>query len=133
MTTSTLEGFLGKDRRILGTRERTYTAMRYNDLAGREVETEITVPSRDFARLSLATHRWKSGRQETRWHQLVVWNVDEPRWQNLRLARKGDRVRVTGRLERRRFTGADGEPREVEQFVVESFSLVRIKPRREFP
>jgi hypothetical protein len=39
MTTVNLVGFLGQDRQILDTRERTVTAWRYNDLAGRRVET----------------------------------------------------------------------------------------------
>jgi single-stranded DNA-binding protein len=130
MATLTLEGFLGKDRTILETRERTYTATSWNEVAEQAEEYEATVPSREFARLSLASHHWEAGRRVTRWHQLVVWNVEDGRFRNVLLARKGDRVRVTGRVEQRRFIGRDGVERTARQVVVESFHLVRIKPRR---
>lgn len=133
MTTVTLIGYLGKDRQILDTRERSYTAMRYNDLAGRKVETEIPIPSQEYARLSLATHQWERGRQVTRWHRLVAWDVNRPEFRGVRLARKGDRVEITGRVEAFSTASSEGEPREMPQIVIESFRLVQVKPRREWP
>jgi single-stranded DNA-binding protein len=133
MTTVNLVGFLGQDRQILDTRERTVTAWRYNDLAGRRVETEVLIPSQEFAVLSLAIHYRQRERRVTRWYRLVAWNVNRAEFRGVRLARKGDQVRVTGRLETVRITTPAGEVREAPQVIVDSFHLLRIKPRREWP
>jgi single-stranded DNA-binding protein len=129
-TTLTLIGFLGKNREIRATRERTDTFTRYNPVAESDDTYEVTHPSRDFARLSLAERTGGA----TRWHQLVVWDLDRHQdARAVRLARKGDLVQVTGRRETYRYTSAAGEPHEIEQLVVESFSIRRPKPRCEYP
>jgi single-stranded DNA-binding protein len=133
MTTVTLEGFLGRDRQILDTRERTYTKTWYDTLVEQEVEAEVVIPSQRYARLSLATHERQDGKPITRWHRLIAWHVDRTEFQNVRLARKGDRVRVTGRVESFRTTTPQGETRVVPQVVVDSFHLVKIKARCEYP
>ena len=65
-----------------------------------DLEFEITRPGRDFAALSLAVAR---GRR-TDWHQLRAFNIDPHHPQSryrelyaLRIARKGDLIRVLGR------------------------------------
>lgn len=66
-----------------------------------DAEIEIARPPREFAALSVATHH----RGQTVWHQLRAFNIDpghpQTRYRELfaiRLARKGDRVRVLGRM-----------------------------------
>lgn len=66
-----------------------------------DAEIEITRPPREFAALSVATHH----RGKTVWHQLRAFNIDpdhpRTRYRELfavRLARKGDRVHLIGRV-----------------------------------
>ncbi len=66
-----------------------------------DAEIEITRPPREFAALSVATHH--QGRAV--WHQLRAFNIDpahpQSRYHELygvRLARKGERVHVIGRM-----------------------------------
>ena len=134
-TTITLTGFLGKDREIRETRERTYTrrepatrlefhcggALRYEDVLPNRGDHEVTVPSRQYALLSLATHRWQGSEQTTTWHRIVAWNLDRLERMPVRLCRKGDRVRITGRPTS--FTTADG--RTIEQIELESLQILR--------
>ena len=54
--TRTLIGFLGKDREIRITRERTYTKTVHNKVIDGDEEIEVHVPSRSYMKLSLATH-----------------------------------------------------------------------------
>lgn len=114
--TITLTGYLGRDRTIRDTRPRTRTVMIYDPAFHTEVPRTFTRTS-EYAVLSLATHEGR----ETTWHRLIAFDLDT--FSSLRLARKGDRVRVTGRRET--FRGID-------QVVVESFELLRIKPREHF-
>lgn len=133
MSTLILKGFLGKDREILQTTERTEIRRRWNDVAEQYDEYEVTLPARDYARLSLSAMRQVDGRWVQRWHRLVVWGLADQAWWNVRLARKGDRVRVTGHEEVYRFTDEDGVEHEITQIVVESFQILRPKTRREWP
>ncbi len=66
-----------------------------------DAEIEITRSPREYAALSVATHH--GGR--TVWHQLRAFNIDPDHPQSLyhdlyavRVARKGDRVHVVGRV-----------------------------------
>lgn len=122
-TTITLTGYLGADREIRLTRTRTRTLSILNPVAECHDETEITTRPREYARLSLATHRRVNGQWETTWHQLVVWNADRMENFQVRMARKGQKVTVTGHYETFRYTGEDGEERELTRFIVESFHL----------
>ena len=111
MSTITLEGYLGNDRDLRETQERTYTTthpathleyhrggvMQYDEVLEEVGEYEVTVPSRQYAVLSVAEHSWENGQRKTTWHRVIVWNVDRHEHFAVRLARRGDKVRITGR------------------------------------
>jgi single-stranded DNA-binding protein len=124
-STQTLIGYLGKDRIERYTEARTYTVMVPDPILDNElVEREVTTPARPYLKLSLATHEG----QTTRWHDLIVWNPNlgsaiHPAY----LARKGDKVRVTGRFEDFRFKDAAGETVSRKHFVVDSLGFERLK------
>lgn len=125
MNTTSLVGYLGKDRIERYTQERTETIWVPDPmLDGEHVEREITIPARPYLKLSLATR----GSGETRWHDLVVWNPRQSSGVHpAYLGRKGDLVRVTGRFEEYSFTTAEGQTVSGTHFVVDSFSLLRTK------
>ena len=131
-TTITLTGYLGRDREIRDTAPRTLTMERFNEIAEMPEEYDVTVRSREYALLSLATHEGRNGSRRTVWHRLIAWNVDRMDRMPVRLARKGDLVRVTGRRETFRFTDDDGQEQEVNQVVVEDLVFLR-KRAREIP
>ena len=136
-TAVTLTGFLGQDREIRETQERTYTRrepatrlefhladeLQYEDVLENEGEHDITVGSREYALLSLATHRWQDGQQITSWHRIIAWNLDRHEHLPVRLCRKGDRVRITGRPTT--FTTGDG--RTIEQIELDNLEILRNK------
>jgi len=125
--TRTLIGFLGKDREIRITRERTYTKTVHNKVIDGDEEIEVHVPSRSYMKLSLATHERSASGTVTRWHDLIVWNPSP----EASLARKGDQIEVTGRLEEYEFETADGEIRTCVHFVVASLRFLRRKIRHQ--
>ena len=106
----TLTGYLGRDRQIRETQQRTVVRRqpptrlefhlgdfkRYEDVLFESAWHEETIPSREYAVLALATHQWKDGKDETIWHRVIVWNPDRDH-RNVRFCRKGDRVEITGR------------------------------------
>jgi single-stranded DNA-binding protein len=119
----TLTGYLGSDREIRLKDGLTRVAYFWNPVAECYEQREVTLPPREYARLSLATHRWEQGRRITTWHQLAVWNLERPEFFCVRMARKGDRVTVRGCF--RSFIGNDG--REHTHFIVTAYKLLRIK------
>ena len=134
-TAVTLTGYLGQNRQIRETKERTYTAfvpttfefhhadeIHHDEVAFLDLG-DFTVPSREYALLSLATHRWQAGEQTTTWHRIVVWNLDRHEHLPVRLSRKGDRVRITGRPTT--FTTRDG--RKIEQIELDRLEILRNK------
>ena len=121
----TLTGYIGSDREIRLKPGATRTATFWNPVAECYEEREVTLPPREYARLSLATHEWQGGRRTTTWHQLAVWNIERPEFFSVRLARKGDRVQVRGY--HKTFTGNDG--REHTHFIVTAYKLLRLKHR----
>jgi single-stranded DNA-binding protein len=125
----TLTGYLGKDREDRQTKERTRIATYTNEIAEMTEEYEVTVRPRDYLVLSLATHR----NGQTTWNRLIVWSPERTGLSHVRLGRKGDLVKVTGRPESFRYTAADGTQREVSQIVVVSYKPLRIKIRHEAP
>jgi single-stranded DNA-binding protein len=131
MKTLTWTGHLGGDSEIRETKERTKTVTRRNEVAEMEEEVEVTVPSRLYARLSLATRERIDGRWETVWRPLVVWDADRMDRLVVRIARKGDRVRITGHEETFRFVGDDGREREIRRIVVHTFQRLHLKVREE--
>jgi len=106
----TLTGYLGRNRQIRETQERTVARRqpptrlefhlgdfkRYEDVLFDSAWHEDTIPSREYAVLSLATHQWKDGKDTTIWYRVIVWNSHRDH-RNVRLCRKGDRVKITGR------------------------------------
>ena len=128
MTTLTqLTGFLGKDREIRFTRERTYTKTVHNDIIDGDEEIEVHVPSRTYMKLSLATHTRTASGIVTRWHDLILWQPEPHAF----LARKGDRVEVTGYVEEYEITTEDGITRTGTHFVVQSLRFLRHKIHQE--
>lgn len=131
MTTLTLTGYLGADREIRTTRERTGTARHYNPVIDDWEEHDWSASGRSYARLSLATHKKTASGWQSAWHQLVVWNVDAMDRVNVRLARKGDRVRITGRPEVFTYTDETGTERKLHRVIVETYELLQPKVTRE--
>ena len=111
MSTVTLTGYLGNDPDIRETEERTYTepqpptrleyhlggVMQYDELLEEAAEYDVTSPSREYAVFSLAEHTSQNGKNATKWHRVMAWNVDRLEHFAVRLARRGDKVRITGR------------------------------------
>jgi single-stranded DNA-binding protein len=126
-TLTTLTGFLGKNRETRTTRERTYTKTVHNDVIDGDEEIEVWVPSRTYMKLSLATHERTAQGTATRWHDLILWQPSPEAF----LARKGDQIQVTGRVEEYEFTTDDGQTRSGVHFVVQSLRFLRRKIRHE--
>jgi single-stranded DNA-binding protein len=124
----TLVGYLGKDRVVHQTQERTFTASRFNRIAEMDEQYEVRIRPRDFIRMSLATR--SAYDSAPTWHQLVVWSPDHRGFRSVRLARKGDLVKVTGRLDTFRYNDRTGD-HELHQIVVETFQLLRLKIRHQ--
>ena len=134
-TAVTLTGYLGQDRQIRQTQERTYERwvpttfdLHLEDKVERDDVVlwdrgEHTVPSREYALLSLATHRFQDGAQVTTWHRIVAFNLDRHEHLPVRLCRKGDRVRITGRPST--FKTADG--RTIDQIELDRLEILRGK------
>ncbi len=124
----TLVGYLGKDRVERYTEPRTYTVEVPDPiLDGELVEQEVTTRPRPYLKLSLATHEGPGGKT-TCWHDLIVWGPDQgsalhPAY----LARRGDKVRVTGKFEEYRFQTATGETHTRRHFVVDTLRFDRLK------
>jgi single-stranded DNA-binding protein len=127
-STQTLVGYLGKDRIERYTEARTYTVMVPDPILDNElVEHEVTTHPRPYIKLSLATHEGPGGRS-TSWHDLIVWGPDQgsalhPAY----LARKGDKVRVTGRFEEFQVKTETGERICRRHFVVDRLRFDRLK------
>jgi single-stranded DNA-binding protein len=124
-STTTLYGFLGQNPIERFTPERTKSIWVPDPiLDGDLVEKEVTVPARPYWKLSLATHRG----QETTWHDCVIWNPEHrTAVQNAHLARKGDRVSVSGRYEDYTFKTKDGQVISGTHFVVDEFHFKRLR------
>ena len=125
-----LTGYLGSDPQFLDTRERVIEREAFHPLAGKKVPQEFVVTPRRYARLSLATHEGR----ETRWHKLVAWNLDRGRdLYGVKIANKGDKVRVTAHEEIRQIQTPAGEVRELRELVVDRLEFLRIRVRHELP
>jgi single-stranded DNA-binding protein len=133
MTPITLIGYLGRDREIRTTRQRTYTARYWNAVAEDWTETEVTPPTRDYALLSLATHHGTNGHRKTSWHRVICWNAQRPEAKGIRIARRGDKVKVTGHREIFSWTDEQGQRRETEQLILTNFQFIEPKARVEAP
>ena len=136
----TLTGYLGKDPVFSETEERTYTREvrpeplifeldgkrtpdPAEDVCEEQAVYDVTVPCREYAVLSLATHRWDGRERHTDWHRVVMWNLDRNGPGGVRIARKGSRVEITGR--RTSFETRDG--RTLEQIEATNFRILQLK------
>ncbi|HEX4305980.1 MAG TPA: hypothetical protein VHZ54_08100, partial [Solirubrobacterales bacterium] len=108
-TITTLTGYLGKDRELRSTKERTFMTTVYNEVAEMEESYEVTTQPREYLIFSLAAH----DRSKTVWHRLILWAPWERGFRNALMGRKGDRVTVTGYFETFEFQGPDGETRSI--------------------
>jgi len=123
-----LEGYIGRDREIRHTRSRT---IEHDGCQRSDAEHEYVIPpssfttrSKEYIVLSIATHHRNRRESFTKWHRLIVWNVDRAGILHpARLCRKGTKVRVIG--QRETFTTEDG--RTVEQIIVQDLELLDLR------
>lgn len=94
---------------------------------GKDPEIRYTTDGQAVANLRVATTRkWKDKRdevrEETTWHQVVVWGRSaEPCGKYLN---KGDRVLVEGRISVREYTDRDGNKRTATEIVAENVQFL---------
>jgi len=127
---TTLTGWLGRDREVRYTQERTFEQEFHNELVEMDEVREVTISPREFLVLSLGVG--KVG-QRKKWHRLVIWSPEQQGLDYVHLARKGDLVRITGRRETFRFTAKDGKKIVIRQIVVKTFKVLKLKVRQELP
>ena len=142
----TLTGYLGKDREVCFTQEKTkLIRVKVEDPAGEPRhelshllpelydEREITVGGREYIKLSLAVHGYRDGRKTTTWYQCIRWNTDGAEWFNVQFARKGYKVRITGRPYTYTFTDEAGRRQRIERIEILRFEILKRKPAPERP
>jgi hypothetical protein len=128
--TVTLTGRLTRSRIVGTTREKTIELPAHHvSTDWQEYHTparEFTAAGREYALLYLLVarrvgHGW---RRDVR--RVVVWNLDRGPLHPARLARKGDKVRITGYPDAFDFE-RDGETHRVEQIVLTDLEFLQIK------
>ncbi|GAB4026963.1 MAG: hypothetical protein Fur0011_3880 [Candidatus Microgenomates bacterium] len=99
----------------------------------RDVDVRYTPSGTAVAVFGLATNRsWSAGeggdrQEETQFHRIVAWSkLAEICGQ---LLFKGRRIYVEGRLQTRKFTGQDGQQREVTEIVAENMMILDTRNR----
>lgn len=99
----------------------------------RDVDVRYTPSGTAVATFGLATNRsWSAGdggdrQEETQFHRIVAWSkLAEICGQ---LLFKGRRIYVEGRLQTRKFTGQDGQQREVTEIVAENMMILDSRNR----
>lgn len=99
----------------------------------RDVEVRYTPSGTAVATFGLATNRsWSSGeggdrQEETQFHRIVAWSkLAEICGQ---LLFKGRRIYIEGRLQTRKFTGQDGQQREITEIVAENMMILDTRNR----
>jgi single-strand DNA-binding protein len=99
----------------------------------RDVDLRYTPSGTAVATFGLATNRsWSSGeggdrQEETQFHRIVAWSkLAEICGQ---LLFKGRRIYIEGRLQTRKFTGQDGQAREVTEIVAENMMILDTRNR----
>lgn len=99
----------------------------------RDVEVRYTPSGTAVATFGLATNRsWSSGeggerQEEVQFHRIVAWSkLAEICGQ---LLFKGRKVFIEGRLQTRKFTGQDGQQREITEIVAENMMILDTRNR----
>jgi single-strand DNA-binding protein len=99
----------------------------------RDVEVRYTPSGTAVATFGLATNRsWSSGeggerQEETQFHRIVAWSkLAEICGQ---LLFKGRKIFIEGRLQTRKFTGQDGQQREIAEVVAENMMILDTRNR----
>ncbi len=99
----------------------------------RDVEVRYTPSGTAVATFGLATNRsWSSGdgsdrQEETQFHRIVAWSkLAEICGQ---LLFKGRKIFLEGRLQTRKFTGQDGQQREITEIVAENMMILDTRNR----
>lgn len=99
----------------------------------RDVEVRYTPSGTAVATFGLATNRsWSSGdgadrQEETQFHRIVAWSkLAEICGQ---LLFKGRKIFIEGRLQTRKFTGQDGQQREITEVVAENMMILDTRNR----
>lgn len=99
----------------------------------RDVEVRYTPSGTAVATFGLATNRsWSAGdsgerQEEVQFHRIVAWSkLAEICGQ---LLFKGRKVFIEGRLQTRKFTGQDGQQREITEIVAENMMILDTKNR----
>lgn len=99
----------------------------------RDVEVRYTPSGTAVATFGLATNRsWSAGdggdrQEETQFHRIVAWSkLAEICGQ---LLFKGRKVYIEGRLQTRKFTGQDGQQREITEIVAENMMILDTRTR----
>jgi len=103
----------------------------------RDVEVRYTPSGTAVATFGLATNRsWTSGeggerQEETQFHRIVAWSkLAEICGQ---LLFKGRKIFIEGRLQTRKFTGQDGQQREITEIVAENMMILDTRNREGAP
>lgn len=99
----------------------------------RDVEVRYTPSGTAVATFGLATNRsWSSGegaerQEEVQFHRIVAWSkLAEICGQ---LLFKGRKIFIEGRLQTRKFTGQDGQQREITEIVAENMMILDTRNR----
>jgi single-strand DNA-binding protein len=99
----------------------------------RDVEVRYTPSGTAVATFGLATNRsWSSGdgsdrQEEVQFHRIVAWSkLAEICGQ---LLFKGRKIFIEGRIQTRKFTGQDGQQREITEIVAENMMILDTRTR----
>jgi single-strand DNA-binding protein len=99
----------------------------------RDVEVRYTPSGTAVATFGLATNRsWSSGdgndrQEEVQFHRIVAWSKLADLCGQLLF--KGRKVYIEGRLQTRKFTGQDGQQREITEVVAENMMILDTRTR----
>ncbi len=99
----------------------------------RDVEVRYTPSGTAVATFGLATNRsWSAGesgerQEEVQFHRIVAWSKLADICGQLLF--KGRKVFIEGRLQTRKFTGQDGQQREITEIVAENMMILDTKNR----
>lgn len=99
----------------------------------RDVEVRYTPSGTAVATFGLATNRsWSAGdgqdrQEEVQFHRIVAWSKLADICGQLLF--KGRKVYIEGRLQTRKFTGQDGQQREITEVVAENMMILDTRTR----